>query len=205
MHLNTVEIERIDLIKGVAYPAGVRYREIIVTGPPCSGKTSLVQQLGGWPEEGYIDLAADNWWRSRILTFRPREVHLGIPFRGFRESRGVYDSDWLAAPSAVDYRRIQIPPGKGGFLQFNWRKRFVFDFQLPPADLIYSIRSARAAAQSHPVDRLLAEADVRLQVSVYGIIAQHFQRCGLRVIVRNEFMGMPRMIVDSVTGQGDGA
>lgn len=196
MPLNTVEVEAIDWLKGVAYPRGVRFREIIITGPPSSGKSTLVQKLGGWPEEGYIDLAQNHWWRSRILTFRPREVHFGIPFRGFRKSLSIFDPAWLAAPALVDFRRIQIPPGKTSFFQFNWRARYIFDFQLPPLEQLYSIRKQRAASESHPVDKVLSKEDVESQSAVYEQLASHFHRCGMRVIVRTEFAGMPRFIAD---------
>jgi hypothetical protein len=196
MSLNTVEVEEIDWHKGVAYPRDVHFRGIIITGPPSSGKSSLVQKLGGWPEEGYIDLAQDHWWRSRILTFRPREVHFGIPFRGFRESLSVFDQTWLSKPAQVDFRRIQIPPRKSYFFQFNWRQRFIFDFQLPPVEQLYSIRKQRAATESHPVDRALSKQDVERQSSVYEELARHFHRSGMRVIVRTEFAGLPRIIVD---------
>ena len=195
MPLNTVEVEEIDWHKGVAYPRGVPFRGIIVTGPPSSGKSSLVQKLGGWPEEGYIDLAKDNWWRSRILTFRPREVHFGIPFRGIRESLSVFDPAWLATSALVDFRRIQIPPGKSTFFQFDWRARFIFDFQLLPSEQLYSIRKQRADSESHPVDRVLSKQDVERQCAVYEQLAMHFHRSGMRVIVRTEFAGMPRIIV----------
>jgi len=200
MPLNTVEVEEIDWHKGVAYPRGVPFRGIIVTGPPSSGKSSLVQKLGGWPEEGYIDLAQDNWWRSRILTFRPREVHFGIPFRGIRESLSVFDPAWLATSALVDFRRIQTPPGKNSFFQFDWRARFIFDFQLPPAEQLYSIRKQRADTESHPVDKGLSKQDVERQCAVYEQLAMHFHRSGMRVIVRTEFSGMPRIIVDQDAG-----
>ena len=63
--MNSVEIDALDWIKGVAYPRDVRFRQIIVTGPPGSGKTSLIQKLGGWPEEG--------WQRSdpRLVSVSP--------------------------------------------------------------------------------------------------------------------------------------
>jgi ABC-type cobalamin/Fe3+-siderophores transport system ATPase subunit len=96
MTLASVELEDITLIKGVPFPAGERFRQTIVT-PPGSGKTTLVAKLGGWPEEGYLDLAASNWWRSPILTFRPREVHFGCPFVGYEESHTVFEREWLEA------------------------------------------------------------------------------------------------------------
>jgi len=197
MPLNSVEVEEIDWIKGVAFPRGVRFRQIIVTGPPGSGKSSLIQKLGGWPEEGCIDLSMDHWWRSRILSFRPREVHFRIPFKGFRDSHTVFDRAWLDAPGPVDYRRIHIPPGKLWFFQTNWKARFVFDFQLSPANRIYTIRKTRAAIQSHPVDRIFTKADIERQCAVYALLAQHFHRCGMRVYVRTDFDGMPRKIIDT--------
>jgi energy-coupling factor transporter ATP-binding protein EcfA2 len=199
--LNSVEIEAIDWIKGVAVPRGVRFRQIIVTGPPGSGKSSLIQKLGGWPEEGCIDLAQDHWWRSRVLAFRPREVHFKLPFKGFRDSRTVFDREWLAAPTLVDYGRIQAPPGRIWFFQTSWRARFVFDFQLLPPDRIYTIRKARASVQSHPVDRTFTKAEVERQCAVYEFLAQHFQRCGMRVFVRTDFEGLPRTVIDTEDSQ----
>jgi hypothetical protein len=200
MPLNTVEVEDVDWHKGVAYPRSVRFREIIITGPPGSGKSSLVQKLGGWPEEGSIDLAMDHWWRSRILTFRPREVHFAIPFRGVRQSLSVIDPAWLATPALIDFRRIQIPPGKGRFFEFNWRARYLFDFQLPPLEQLYSIRKNRSAKESHRVDKALSKEDVERQRSVYEQLAMHFHRSRMRVIVRTEFAGTPRIITDPDTG-----
>ena len=195
--MNSVEVEEIDWIKGVAVPRGVRFRQILVTGPPGSGKSSLIQKLGGWPEEGCIDLAQDHWWRSRVLALRPREVHFRVPFMGFRDSHTVFDRAWLVAPTPVNYGRIQIPPRKSWFFETNWRSRFVFDFQLSPSHQIYTIRKARAAVQSHPVDRTFTEVEIQLQCAVYESLALHFHRCGMRVIVRTDFEGMPRTIVDT--------
>jgi len=197
MSLHTVEVEQTDWIKGVAYPANVRYRDIVITGPPCSGKSTLVQKLGGWPEEGYIDLASSHWWYSRVLTFRPREVHFAIPFAGHDESVTVFDQHWLEAPSAIDFGRIQIPPGKAWFLQTDWRKHYLFDFQLPPVEHICAILHRRAQDGSHPRDRIYSDADVARQVRVYEELAGHFTRCGMRVVVRSEFAGMPRRVVDT--------
>lgn len=199
MHLNSVAIEDVDWIKGVPYPRGVHFRQIIVTGPPSSGKTTLIQKLQGWPEEGYVDLAQSHWWRSPILTFRPREVHFGFPFEGFRESYTVFDQEWLDAPAPIDLKRIQIPPGKRRFFNIDWRARFVFDFQLLSADRIYEIRKARARAGTHPVDLKLSREEVERQVKVYEMLALHFHRFGMRVIVRHTFDGMPRRILDPET------
>ena len=197
MSLNSVELEAVDWIKGVAFPDGVHFRQIIVTGPPGSGKSSLIQKLGGWPEEGCIDLAQDQWWRSRLLAFRPREVHFRIPFKGFRDSHTVFDRGWLAAPTPVDHRRIRIPPRRNRFFQTDWRTRFVFDFQLPPTDRIFILRQARALVESHPVDRTFTKADIERQSAVYELLAQHFQRCGMQVYLRTDFEGMPRKIIDT--------
>jgi hypothetical protein len=199
MHLNSVAVEDVAWIKGIPYPSGVHFRQIIVTGPPSSGKTTLIQKLQGWPEEGYVDLAQNNWWRSRILTFRPREVHFGFPFEGFRESYTVFDREWLDATAPIDLKRVQIPPGTRWLLSTDWRARFVFDFQLLSADRIYEIRKARARAGTHPVDQRLTRGEVERQVMVYETLALHFHRCGMRVIVRHTFDGMPRRLLDPET------
>lgn len=199
MSLITMEVKDVAWIKGIAFPRGLHFRQIIVTGPPSSGKTTLVQKLGGWPEEGYIDLAEPNWWRSRILTFRPRELHFGIPFEGFRESHAVFDRAWLDAPAPIDFKRIQIPPWKRLFFNIDWRQRFIFDFQLLAPERIYAIRKARAATGTHPVDERLTKEDVERQSAVYESLALHFHRCGIQVIVRRSFAGMPRCIVDPET------
>jgi energy-coupling factor transporter ATP-binding protein EcfA2 len=196
MALNSAQVEAIDRHKGVAYPRGVRFRQIIVTGPPGSGKSSLIQKLGGWPEEGCIDLAQYQWWRSRVLAYRPREVHFRIPFKGFRDSHTVFDRGWLSAPTPVDHDRIRIPPRRSWFFQTDWRSRFVFDFQLPPPDRIFTLRQARALVESHPVDRQFTQADIEQQSAVYEFLALYFQRCGMRVFVRNDFEGMPRTLID---------
>lgn len=208
MTLTSVELEDITLIKGVPFPAGERFRQIIITGPPGSGKTTLLAKLRGWPEEGYLDLAVPNWWRSPILTFRPREVHFGFPFVGYEESHTVFDREWLEAPAPLDLGRVQIPPAKRWFFNIDWRTRYVFDFQLLPPERLYAVRMARMDKGSHPVDRVLSLEQVRRQVAVYEALALHFHRCGLKVFLRNTFEGRPRRIVDterpSISGAAQG-
>lgn len=194
--MQSVEIENPALIKGIPFPPGERFREIIVTGPPGSGKTYLMSLLGGWPEEGYLDLALEKWWRSRILTFRPREVHLGIPFQGHEASLAVFEEAWLKSPTPIDYDRIQIPPEGGGILRTNWRGKYVFDFQLPDPEIIYAKRQERISKSNHPVDQHLSLEQVKLQVKVYADLAAYLHRKGLRVFIRKSFQGTPRYFVE---------
>ena len=197
MSLKTSETGTVHWIKGVAVPAGVRFRHLIVTGPPGSGKSSLVQKLGGWPEEGCIDLAMNHWWRNRVLAFRPREVHFRIPFTGFRDSLTVFDRKWLAAPAPVDYGRIRVPPRRRWFFQIDWRSRFVFDFQLPPPERICDLRKARARVESHPADDAVDSDEIVQQCAVYESLALYLHRCGMRIVVRTDYGGMPRAIIDA--------
>ncbi|MBL8419874.1 MAG: hypothetical protein JNK92_04490 [Dechloromonas sp.] len=45
--LPTEPIAALQNIKGIDFPADVRYRQILVTGPPGAGKSTLITRLGG--------------------------------------------------------------------------------------------------------------------------------------------------------------
>lgn len=191
----TREVAPLTTIKKVEVPANVKFRQILVTGPPASGKSTLVAELGGWPEEGFLDLARE-WWRDRSLTLRPREVHLGFPVTGRSESLAVSDQEWVETSPALDLARIKIPPPKRGFLSVDWRSRFAFDVQLPPAKMLFDIHRARTAKGTHPRDASATLELVERQLAAYRAITHHLSRSGVRVYVRLEPGGRPREFAD---------
>ena len=179
-------------IRGISFAADVGFRQLVVTGPPGCGKTALIGAIGGWPEEGYLDLTEARWWRSRILTFRPREVHLGFPIHGHRAALALFESESLSArePLRLEPERIRLPGEPRWFQPIDWRHKLVFEFLLPPAEEVFRSRRERSWLETHPVDRDLSLEQTAEQLAIYAQVARLFHQHGLRVYVRDGF-GVP--------------
>lgn len=199
LELDLAPCDQVELIKGVPFPTGLRFRQLLVTGPPGCGKSNLMTKVGGWPEEGYIDLTLHNWWRARSLTYRPREVHMGLPFVGHPDALTVIDPEWLEAPEPLklDTSRICLPPKKKCFLSVDWRNRFFFEFSLPPPESILKWRLERRRLHSHPVDNTVNLEQIQRQIAVYREVALYFHQEGMLVYVRDEFGGVPKYLTGS--------
>lgn len=193
-----VPIKNTQNIRGIAMPIGLEYLQLIVTGPPGAGKSYYINQIRGWPNEGYIDLTRRGWWRDQTLIYRPREVHLGMPFVGHKEALTVFDKEWLATspPLALDLARIRIPPNGERFFQTNWRDKYIFEFLLPEPDLIYERRLARQDQGYFPVDHALTREMVELQVLAYQEIALYMHRAGMNIYLRKGLEGRPMRIAE---------
>jgi len=183
---HTELITDIQTIKGVAFPANVEFRQLLITGPPGAGKSTMIRQLGGWSEEGYVDLSLNKWWTAQALSLRPREIHLGFPCQGFKDALAVFDEEWINSltPPELDLQRIQVPPIKRFFFSVNWRKRYTFEFVMPTPEDLFRQREKRAEKGTHHVDNGVNLDRVRKQVIIYQLAAQHLHHQGVNVYIR---------------------
>jgi metallophosphoesterase superfamily enzyme len=196
-----VPISELQNVRGVDLPIGLTFVQLIVTGPPGAGKTYYINKIHGWPNEGYLDLTRKGWWKDRSLTYRPREVHLGLPFEGHDQALAVFDPEWLEAdpPLKLQLERIRIPPDGSRFLQSNWRQRYIFEFLLPPADVIFKQRQSRQSEGYFPVDEDLTLDIVKRQLAIYQEVVLYLHRVKMQVYVREALDRPPMCIVE----QGD--
>lgn len=189
-------IKDLQNLRGIHMPIGLEFLQLVVTGPPGAGKSHYIEQIRGWPNEGYLDLTQKGWWKDQSLLFRPREVHLGLPFRNIEEALTVFDKEWLKqpVPPELELARIKIPPARRYFFQSDWRARYIFEFLIPNPTTIYEQRLARQNRGYFPVDKNLSLEMVRNQVAVYREVALYLHRAGLNVYIRKSLDKPPMFI-----------
>ena len=193
----TAPVKDVQIIKGIIFPAHMHFHQLLITGPPGSGKTTMIVKLGGWSEEGYIDLSLNRWWTAQSLSLRPREIHLGFPFVGHEKALAVFDEEWLQAEEKpeLDLERIMIPPEKKFFFSVNWRRRYYFEFMLPRVGALLERRLERSKRGTHQVDVNLELKMIKEQVRVYRQAALYLHQNGLDVYIREDIDKAPMQII----------
>jgi energy-coupling factor transporter ATP-binding protein EcfA2 len=196
VELETEPFTDLQTLKGVSFPASVKFLQILVTGPPGAGKSTLIRSIGGWSEEGYLDLTRKRWWADQALAIRPREIHLGFPFVGFDHALSVFDQEWIDAfpHPELEAERILMPPPKLHPFAPDWRSRYVFEFLLPTPKALYEQRAERSRLKTHPVDEEIDRALIKAQLAVFQQTALYLYLHGLPVYVREGTDGPPLKI-----------
>lgn len=185
-------------IRGVLFPKYLDEYKLIITGPPGSGKSTILSKIRGWGEEGYIDISVKGWWKHPTLTYRPRELHFGLPLVNRKVSKAIYEIEDFGDNFAVDFERIQIPPRKRGLFSVNWANRIIFEFMVPPPNKLFEYRKIRAKKGTHHVDVSLTLERIQHEVAVYKELALFFHRRGLIVYLRDDFGSKPKYFTETV-------
>ena len=197
LHKKLKPIADVQSIRGVDLPVGLEFRQLVVTGPPGAGKTYYINKIRGWPNEGYLDLTRRGWWKDRSLIYRPREIHLGIPYDTIKDALAVFDQEWLDLKPddlKIDYHRIRIPPEAHSRLSTNWRDLYIFEFLLPEPEVIFERRMNRQKDGYFPGDANLDLDTVVRQLDIYSRVALFLHRAGMNVYIRSDISQPPMLI-----------
>ncbi len=186
-------------IKGIPFAQEIKFRQLLITGPPGSGKSTMGTRLGGWPQEGYIDLSLKGWWKTRPMAVRPREVHLGFPFVKRDVALVVFEKDWLTDwdQLELDMERIELPPVRKFLFTVDWRAKFVFEFLLPDPQTILEFRQQRAKSGTHQVDVDLQLEQIKRQVEIFAEVAAFLHYNEFIVHIRDKIENQPCRITDN--------